>query len=37
MVPVRPMVKDTGVDLLDAEGDFFSVVAVNAHGDLSPF
>ncbi len=37
MTPVRPMVLETGVDLLDSEGDFFSVVAVTAHGDLSPF
>lgn len=37
MTPVRAMVLETGVDLLDSEGDFFSVVAVNAHGDLSPF
>lgn len=37
MTPVRPLVLATGVDLPESEGDFFSVVAVSSHGDLSPF
>jgi hypothetical protein len=36
MTPVRPSVLATTVDLLESEGNFFSVIAVDARGDLSP-
>ncbi|MFQ5766690.1 MAG: C25 family cysteine peptidase [Acidobacteriota bacterium] len=37
MVPLRSSVTGTSVDLLESEGEFFSVLAVGQRGSLSPF
>jgi hypothetical protein len=37
MTPLAPMVLATEVEVSELAGDFFSVVAVTAHGDTSPY
>jgi len=37
MTPIRAAVHSTSVDVLESEGDYFSVLAVDARGDVSPY
>jgi len=37
MTPLEALVLETAVEVPELSGDYFSVVAVTAHGDTSPF
>jgi hypothetical protein len=37
MTPIRPAVYATSVEVDESEGDYFSVLAVDARGDVSPY
>ena len=37
MTPLEAMILETAVEIPESAGEFYSVVAVTAHGDSSPY